>query len=85
MQDLNKIYVDNQMKKTFLNFFKSTYYKDAVAFLTQEGLPPEEIIQRTRPYRGHAATCMVHDLVALAFRQWENGVEFNRILMRITA
>ena len=85
MHDLNQIYVNNNMKKTFLNFFKSTYYKDAVEFLKSEGVPQEEIIQRTRPYRGHAATCMAHELVALAFRQWNNGVEFNRVLMRLTA
>lgn len=85
MQDLNQIYRVHSMKKTFLNFFKSTYYKDAVDFLTEEGVPPEQIIQKTKPHRGQASMCLVHELIALAFIQWDDGKNFNRTLLRLTS
>ena len=83
MRDLNQLYSKNEMKKTFINFFKSTHYKDAVTFLKDEGLPPEEILQRTRSHRGHAATCMAHEIVALAFIQWDDAKKFNKMLLRM--
>ena len=83
MQDLNTLYINQPIRKTFQNFFKSTYYKDAYAFLEQEGVPKEEIIQRTKSYRGYAAETLVHDLVALAFQQWLDPIAFNRMLLRI--
>ena len=85
MQDLYQLYNTHGMKKTFLNFFKTTYYRDARQFLLDEGMPPDKILQRSRPYRGHASTCMAHDLIAFAFVQWDDGKKFNRMLQKIIA
>ena len=83
MRDLNQLYAKNGMKKTFINFFKSTVFKEAKQFLLDEEVPLEEILQRTRPYRGQAATCMAHEIVALAFIQWDDGKKFNKMLLRM--
>ena len=83
MQDLNRIYLSQARRPSFYNFFKSKGYKDALTFLQSEGLSDEQIMQRTRPARGRAAQIMAHDLIALAFVQWLDGIDYNRRLMRI--
>ena len=83
MRDLNQLYAKNGMKKTFINFFKTTVFKDAKQFLLDEGVPMEQILIRTNSYRGQAATCMAHELVAMAFIQWDDGKKFNKMLLRM--
>lgn len=85
MKDLNILYQRHQGTKSFNNFFKTAYYKAVFDHLIEQGVPPQEILHRTRSGRGVAAQVMAHPLVCMAFVHWLDLRQYVKTIHKLMA
>lgn len=83
MKDLNTLYKKTGSSKVFHNFFRSAVFSNAYETLQSQGLRPEQIIVKTHSTRNHPSQTLAHPLMALAFMQWCDPMQFQKTLLKL--